>query len=112
MVRQTKSTKDTRVLVGQAIDYPKELMLACIECFSIHERIRRAYIACVQYPEKDKPPRMVIGVDTDENMVEIVTSLEDSLKSLSLDIDVVDFVRVQGSPFENYFSKIQPFYCA
>lgn len=109
MIKKIKLLEETRVLIGQPLDYPDELINLLIDQFNSVKCIKYACLACVRYPNSEEP-HLVVALDTIHDIKGIVISIKNRLDSLSLKVGKIDFIRIEDSPLKNYFSKIKPFY--
>lgn len=101
---------DTRVLVGQPINYPYEFLLKIKDFLKLRSEVKKAYLACIQYPNPRLQPILLIGLEVSENFEKIIIDLEKHLSTEKKLDEKVEFVDVPVSQFKEYFSKISPFY--
>ena len=102
-------TKPTKVLIGQPLPFPTELTEALKLVFADHPAIQSAYLAQVDYPDADRHP--VIGIElANSGWRDMMDGLRRDLPRAIPDGRVVDFVPCPGGPFDDYFSRIEPFY--
>ena len=108
-MNKINNSKDMRILIGQPKIYPENIVMEMKIFFNSNLLVRKAFLACVQYPNPDLPLKLIIGIEAD-NMEEIFIKFEEYLKIKKIKIAGVEFVNANDSPFKDYFLKINPFY--
>lgn len=106
-----KTQKEMQVLIGQPKVYPETLIQEMKKFFNQNLSVKKVYLACIQYPEPNISPKLIVGIKNIENsLAPIVLDLENYLSSKKIKLMEIDFVDADHEPFNNYFSKIKPFY--
>lgn len=103
--------QDTQVLIGQPKPYPDILVLEMKNAFKNDLSVKKAYLACIQYPKPNTPVKLLIGIDGDD-ITSTASKLESYLLKKGIRLEEVDFVNADEDPFKNYFLKIGAFYTA
>lgn len=103
-----QKTNNNEVLIGQPIDYPAELVLSMKNIFNLEKRIQKAYLACIQYPDPQVAPKILIGLEVTGDIEIIISNILAYMENY--DIKQLEFIDATKGQFMNYFSKIKPFY--
>jgi len=99
----------TKVLLSQPHPYPVELTEVLKAVFGQHASIAAAYLVQADFQNGDRHP--VIGLKPfADGWREMMTALQADLKRVLADRGLVDFVAYPGGAFDDYFSRIEPFY--
>ena len=106
----TKNKKENmQVLIGQPIEYPEKIVVLVKEFLTKNKNIKKAYLACIQYPDPNISPKILIGLEVKQGIKEIINDLEKKLIINNLN-EIVELTDVNDMNFKEYFSKIDPFY--
>jgi hypothetical protein len=66
-------------------------------------------LAQVDFQNGDRHPVVALKL-VDTGWREMMNSLQSDLKRVLADRGLVDFVPYSGGPFDDYFSRVEPFY--
>jgi len=101
---------NNQVLIGQPIDYPIESLLLMKNIFDQEKGVLRAYLACIQYPDPESFPKILIGLEVDGEIENIIPTIMVHVNGKNFDYMQVEFTDAKNGQFKSYFLKIKPFY--
>ncbi len=105
-----KTTSNAQVLLGQPLDYPYVLVSILKQFFVGISVVKKAYLACIQYPDSGFSPKLLIGLDTTHDIEKVVCMFEEYMGDKPVLNEPLEFVNANSSPFHGYFHKIEPIY--
>ena len=105
-----KTTSNEQVMLGQPLDYPTVLVSTLKQFFGGISGIKKAYLACIQYPQSNRSPKLLIGLDTTNDTEKVVRLFEKYMCDKPAFNQSLEFVNANSAPFQGYFSKIEPIY--
>lgn len=102
----------TKVLIGQPANYPHELAGALSRLFSKVKEVKRAYVAHIFIPKKDKKPHTLIGIEVEGNWDQVVAQAGLVVRDINIPDPPVDFIQVpgHGGPEDYFLDNCEPFY--
>jgi hypothetical protein len=98
-----------KLLLSQPLPYPMELTEALKTLFVRHAAIAAAYLAQADLQNGDRHPIIALRL-VDTAWRDMMNATRGDLKRVLADRGLVDFVPYSGGPFDDYFSRIEPFY--
>lgn len=115
--KETMKMKDNNklnveVLLMQPNEIPHELLSSLVRFFRNSSNVNKAYFSVAQFSNSFDSTDFLIAVDSDMDVCSEIDKIKKYLSEISPDTDrkKVVIVDVSQSPFNNYFSKIRPFY--
>lgn len=104
--------KDTRVLIGQPKNYPRDMVNAPIRLFKDTREVKRAYAVHFFNPEVDRKPHTLAAMEVDGDWNRVMASAGIVARDVPSPDPPVDFYQITGKgSFENYFTdNCKPFY--
>ncbi|MFP5437354.1 MAG: enhanced serine sensitivity protein SseB C-terminal domain-containing protein [Bacteroidia bacterium] len=110
-IREVAVPRDTQVRVGQPAVQPVEMMEALSAKFSVRDDVNAAYIAVVDMPETNTPPRLLIAMsisgDRQTIFEEAGRTAQQFLKQ-GESVDIMELTPENG--ISAYFDDQLPFY--
>jgi len=105
-----KKANGLQVLIGQPINYPSELVQFLKKYFEYNSKIKKAYLAIIQYPVPTLTPRLLIGLEVTSGIEKIIDDLQFQIEKKELIVGKIDFTDAINGEYRNYFLKTEPFY--
>ena len=104
--------KDTRVMIGQPANYPKELIAALTRLFKTYRAVKRAYVAHFFNPECDEKAHTLIAIEVTGDWDSVMAGAGIVAREVPSPDPPTDFVQITGSGgLEDYFLRdCKPFY--
>lgn len=104
--------RDTEIMIGQAANYPKDLVEALTRLFKKMKEVKKAYVAHYFNPDVDEKPHTLIAIEASGNWESIVASAGIVARDVPSPDPPVDFIRITGTEgLEDYFlNESKPFY--
>lgn len=100
-----------QIVLTQPQILPSELLLFLIQFFSTKSTlVKKAYVAEMHLPISTYAPRVIIAIETHDGFEALSNDLCEQLKSANLRHNGFELVDLLKSPFQSYFSSIDPFY--
>jgi hypothetical protein len=104
--------EETKIMIGQPSNYPKELMDALARYFRKTKEVKRAYLAHFFNPERDEKPHTLIGVEMSGDWDLVMSGAGMVARDVHIPDPPVDFIQITGKGgVEDYFKRdCKPFY--
>lgn len=104
--------KETKIMIGQPANYPKELVDALSRLFKKTKEVKRAYVAHFFNPERDEKPHSLIAVEVTSNWDMVSACAGIVARDVPSPDPPVDFIQITGTGgLEDYFIReCKPFY--
>lgn len=103
--------QDTQIMLGHPAKYPTQLVESLQRLYPKQPKVRAAYLAQCFNPSRDEEPGLLVALDTAAgDWDSIVAESGICAQGLTPDHHHVDFIQLQQSGLESYFSKTKPFY--
>ena len=106
-----KLDENTEVYVGQAAEYPTELIKNLLELFSHDPLVRTAYLAVAASTTAPKKPHFLVGIDVEGDWKRILVDVKKAARQGEAAKTAVKFVQIDASPLGKYMaSQTEAFY--
>ena len=104
--------KETKVMIGQPANYPKDLVDALSRLFKKTREVKRAYVAHFFNPERDEKPHTLIAIEVSGDWDKVMASAGIVARDVPSPDPPVDFLQMTGrGGIEDYFRRdSKPFY--
>ena len=100
-------SKDTIIILGKPLNYPKEVLDTLIRFFRIRKEVNKEYLAQIYIPDRNEKPHLVIGLVVTKDWENIVNEAFLVIKDLVIPNSPLDFIEVHD---ESIFQDLKPFY--
>lgn len=105
---KNQKINNTQVLVGQPVNYPNELISSMKNIFEFQTGVQKAFIACIQYADPKSSSKILVGLGVNGDIEKIISDIRIQIENY--DTNQIEFTDAVNGKFNNYFSKIKPFY--
>lgn len=103
--------KETNVMIGQPVNYPRELVEALVRLYKKRREVKRAWLAHFYNPERDEKPHTLIALEVSGNWDQISAETGIVIQGVPVPDPPVDVLQITGrGGIEEYFIKTKPFY--
>jgi type III secretion system (T3SS) SseB-like protein len=102
----------TRVMIGQAKEYPKKLVDPLKDFFARTPQVKAAHIVQIAFEGKDEPPHPLIGIDAEGDWQALSQQIGEVMKTAEFDslVDMVPINRNDPGGVMQALLKTPPFY--
>jgi hypothetical protein len=106
-----KIDEATEIYVGQAAEYPAELIKNLLELFSHELLVRTAYLAVAASPAAPDKPHFLVGIDVEGDWKRILVDVKKAARQGDAANTAVKFVQIDESPLGRYMTtQTEAFY--
>ncbi len=99
-----------QTLIGKPLNYSYNLISLITKFIESKKDVKKAYLACIQYPDQKYLPKILIGLDVVDDISGIILELQSHLNKNRHSLNEIEFTDAINSQFKDYFLKINPFY--
>ncbi len=101
----------TEVWVGQASDYPAELVKALSDLFTSQSLVRAAYLVLASNPSTGDSPRYIVGIDVEGDWDSILAEVKQAAAQVEAPGIPVDYIQISDIPLCRYMTdQTEPIY--